>query len=82
MVEFIEKRELVIVEILDGGSIIILQDESKWKIAPYFKVEVFDHWRHGDRVTIEEVSDDPAYSWTLFNIDDGVSVNAKNIYHP
>ena len=45
-----KEEEIRVVQISEGGSKINLDDGSKWKTAPYFKQEVFDHWRHGDRV--------------------------------
>jgi len=66
-------------ELLEGGSKLALKDGSQWKIAPYFKLEVFEHWRHRDNVTVREVSDDPAYPWTIFNKDEGFEVAAKRI---
>jgi hypothetical protein len=72
-------QEVTVFLISEGGSTIGLDDGSKWKVAPYFKREIFDHWRHGDRVTTREVSDDPGYPWTIFNTDEGSSVAAKKI---
>jgi hypothetical protein len=74
-----KNQELTLLEISEGGSKIVLKDGSKWKIAPYFKVEVFDYWRHGDKVRIRDGSDDPAYSWTIFNLDENLEVAAKRI---
>jgi hypothetical protein len=74
-----KEQETMILQISEGGSKIGLKDGSKWKIAPYFKKEVFDYWRHGDKVTIREVSDDPAYPWTIFKTDGKSEVTAKRI---
>ena len=72
-------QELILIEVSEGGSKIVLKDGSKWKVAPYFKVEVFDYWRHGDNVRIRESSDDPGYSWTIFNLDENLEVAARRI---
>jgi hypothetical protein len=74
-----KEQEIRVVQISEGGSKINLDDGSKWKTAPYFKQEVFDHWRHGDRVVIREVSDDPGYPWTIFNREENLEVAARRI---
>jgi hypothetical protein len=74
-----KKQEIMVLQISEGGSTIGLEDGSKWKVAPYFKQEVFDYWRHGDKVTIREVSDDPGYPWTIFNADEKLEVTARRI---
>jgi len=74
-----EKQEIRLLHITDGGSQIVLEDESRWKVAPYFKLEVFEHWTSGDKVAVRDVSDDPNYPWTIFNTDEGFEVAAKRI---
>lgn len=74
-----EKKEIKILHILEGGSQIVLEDHSKWKVAHYFKVEVFESWVSGDRVTVREISDDPNYPWIIFNRDEGLEVAAKRM---
>jgi len=74
-----KNQELTLLEVSEGGSKMALKDGSKWKIAPYFKVEVFDYWRRGDKVKIREGSDDPGYPWTIFNFDENLEVAARRI---
>ncbi len=74
-----EKQEMKVLHITEGGSQIVLEDESRWKVAPYFKLEVFENWMSGDSVTVRAVSDDPNYPWTMFNTDEGFEVAAKRI---
>lgn len=74
-----KQEEIIVSQISEGGSKIDLEDGSKWKIAPYFKREVFDHWRHGDKVAIREISDDPGYPWTIFNAEENLAVAARRI---
>jgi hypothetical protein len=74
-----KKQEIRLLHITDGGSQIVLEDESRWKVAPYFKIEVFENWTSGDRVTVGAVSDDPNYPCTIFNTDEGFEVAAKRI---
>jgi hypothetical protein len=75
----IEKPGTVIWEISSGGTTINLKDGSRWKIAPYFKQEVFDLWRHHDTVTVREASDDPQYPFTIYNTEAASEVAAQKI---
>jgi hypothetical protein len=79
MVALDKEKDLAVLYISEGGSTIELEDSSKWKIAPYFKLEVFEYWRLGDKVTVREFSDDPGHPWTIFNEDEASEVTAKRI---
>jgi len=74
-----EKQEIVLSQISEGGSKIAFKDGSKWKVAPYFKLEVFEHWRRGDKVSIREASDDPDYPFTIYNLEENLEVAARRI---
>ena len=74
-----KEKEIIVLHISEGGSKIGLGDGSKWKIAPHSQWEVYDHWRHGDKVTIRQVSDDPRYTRTILNTDKTSQVTARRI---
>lgn len=62
---------------VDGGSYMILEDQSLWKIDPLDKIDAM-LWLPISEITVTESSSgSPGYDYLLINTDDGETAHAK-----
>jgi hypothetical protein len=70
--------ELAVVGLdIEEGRWLLLEDDSRWGIAPDDAVEPTE-WRPGTKVTVNR-SGDPDYPWALTRVDGGVVVRGKDL---